>query len=732
MDITYTRLLTIVLSLFSGVLLIVIARKMKIPAIAPLLIGGLFLGPEFSGLVQTESLNGALKFIISLSVATILFEGGLTLNLKGFKKGGRVIVNLLTIGVLVTWFGTTLAILTFFDFSIEFSLLAGSLVIVTGPTVITPLLQKVSVKEKLHQILHWEGILIDPIGVFIAILCFEWFSIEGSAVMHLSQFLLRLAIGVGIGLAGGYTLYYLLKNKVIPDQQVNIFVLTFALLLFGISDLIVHEAGILTVVVAGFILGIKEPEQLKRIHQFKSELTDLAIGVLFVLLSANLKIENFTNLGMNGLFVVFAVLFLVRPISIFCSSIKTELKLKDKLFLSWVAPRGVVAGSMASLFSLQLADLGIPEAQFLEAFTFSIIGATILIQGVLTDPVAKILKVKAPPKKGWLIIGAHTFSQKLADFIRSFNDTKVYLLDTNEVAVKQSTDRGYSAYVGNALSTNSLPDNVISEVGNLISLTDNKELNKLICERWSGVINKKNLYRWSGSKEKIMDNKKNIGTTVFNELDKPSKITYDLNVKESILIRSKIEHSESKMVEGSSFLISRENNKFVFDSMNTEAEGDVLLYQKIAHHLPFYIHPEHIVELDVNNYDDLLKESVKFAVKTHPELNYNEIVKRLLELEKSNPTVLGNGVATPHVKSESVSESICLIVKVKKGLDLNAYDNKQSKLFFVLISPQNDPEMHLILLSDIAKITADTNLIEKIIDEDSFANIFNLLTHFRS
>lgn len=732
MDITYIRLLTIVLSLFAGVSLIIIARKLKIPAIAPLLVGGIILGPEFTGLVQTESLDGALKFIIALSVATILFEGGLTLNLNGFRKGGKVIINLLTIGVFVTWLGTSFLVHFLFGYSLEFSILAGSLVIVTGPTVINPLLQKVRIKERLHQILHWEGILVDPIGVFIAILCYEWFSIEGSAMMHLSQFLFRLAIGTGIGFAGGYAIYFLLKNKFIPEQQVNIFVLAGALLLFGISDLFVHEAGILTVVVAGFVLGIKKPEQFKRIHQFKAELTDLAIGVLFILLSANLRLENFANLGSSGVWLIIGVLFLVRPASIFLSAIGAGLKIRDKMLLSWIAPRGVVAGSMASLFTLELANLGYKEAAFLEAFTFSIIGTTILVQGTLTDLVAKILKVKAPPKKGWLIIGTHSFSRKIADFIQSFGYTKVFLLDSNSEKVEQAAAAGYEAFTGNALAVNSVPENIVPEIGNLLVLTDNIELNKLICERWQGTISKKNMFRWSNEKEDDISSKRIYGMPIFFNMDKPSKVAYDLNIKESILVRSKLEHSDNKLVEGSVPLISLEENNFTFDIINKESKGDILLYQQIAHHLPFYVHPDHIVELDVGNYGDLLQEAVKFAVKTHPELEYEDIVNRLVQLEKSNPTVLGNGVVTPHVKSESVSESICLIVKVKKGLDLNAYDGKTSKLFFVLISPKNDPELHLILLSDIAKITADTNLIEKIISEDSYEKIFETLTKFRN
>ena len=208
METVYIRLSTIVLSIFVGVALSILARYLRVPAIAPLLIGGVILGPEVLGFVDTKSLGEGLRLIIGLSVATILFEGGLTLEASGFKKAKGVISRLLTFGVLITWFGTAVCVYFLFDFSIPMSLLAGSLIIVTGPTVITPLLQRIKIKEKLHHILHWEGVLIDPIGVFIAILCFEWLSIQGSFAGHLGQFGLRMLIGIGIGALGGYCLLY--------------------------------------------------------------------------------------------------------------------------------------------------------------------------------------------------------------------------------------------------------------------------------------------------------------------------------------------------------------------------------------------------------------------------------------------------------------------------------------------------------------------------------------------
>jgi len=192
------QLLTIVLSIFIGVCLFILARYSRMPVIVLLLTGGVILGPEFLGLIDPESLGKGLRLVILLCVAIILFEGGLTLHPKGMKQDSNVIWRLLTVGVLITWLGTAALVHFLLDLTLPLSLLAGSLVIVTGPTVIAPMLKRIQIKEKLHHILHWEGVLIDPIGVFIAILCFEWLSIEGSLFLQLGLFSYRLLIGIVI------------------------------------------------------------------------------------------------------------------------------------------------------------------------------------------------------------------------------------------------------------------------------------------------------------------------------------------------------------------------------------------------------------------------------------------------------------------------------------------------------------------------------------------------------
>ena len=282
-------LLTIALALFFGAGLFVLANHVAVPAIVPLLIGGILLGPEGIGLINTVVLGDMLRIIISICVAIVLFEGGLTLHPEGFRKASGVITKLLTVGVLATWLLTALAVYLIFGHSLELSLLAGSLIIVTGPTVITPLLKRLNVKEELDHILHWEGVMNDPIGVFIAVLCFEWISVDAAAINHLGTFGLRLGVGIVFGSICGKAVLWMLDRDWIPEEQTNIFVLATAIALFSISDIVAHESGILSVVIAGLVLGWQQEQtpRLKNLVQFKSELTEIAIGLLFVLLAAN-------------------------------------------------------------------------------------------------------------------------------------------------------------------------------------------------------------------------------------------------------------------------------------------------------------------------------------------------------------------------------------------------------------------------------------------------------------
>ncbi len=724
MDINLVRLLTIVLAVFFGVTLSIVARHLRFPAIAPLLIGGIILGPEVLGLIDSQSFGDGLRLIIALSVATILFEGGLTLNPKGFKRAGGVISRLLTVGVLITWLGTAAAIYFVFEFSIPLSILAGSLIIVTGPTVITPMLQRLKIKENLHQILHWEGVLIDPIGVFIAILCFEWLSIEGNLLQHFMLFSYRLAIGLAIGSAGGFITVWMIKRKWIPEDQVNIFVLAVALFLFAISDALVHEAGILTVVIAGLVLGWKKPGAIKQVKQFKSELTEIAIGILFILLAANLDLNNFVELGWEGVILILIVLFLIRPLGILFSTVGSELTFSERTFLSWVAPRGVVAGSIASLFALQLNAKGNTDAAFLEAFTYSIIGVTIIVQGLLSGPVAGLLKVKAPPKQGWLIVGSHLFARRIADFISKKSNKICILIDTNVDSINEALVEGFHAYRGDALSTSVLSEELFNQIGNVIALTDNRDLNQLVCEKWSEFVESDHLYRWSPPGAEPHGEISAKGIPIWTRLPKPTQVAYDLRQKEVSLALRKPKKLHQTMIP----LIAVDEGEFHLHSFKDDIKGDVLLFKQVAYHLPLVIKKDHIVlNLEADTYGDFLKKVFTNVFRNNQVLTPELVLDKFKENEANPYFVLGNNVAVPHAFFDNIDEELCIIVQIPNGLKLSQEKDELSKLFFILLNPVNNPEIHLMMLADIAKVASDPELVNKLISAKQKREIIKLL-----
>lgn len=725
MDVSYIRLTTLLLAIFAGVCLFIISRYIKIPAIVLLLLGGVLLGPEFLGLVNPQSLGSGLRLIISVCVAVILFEGGLTLHPHGIQKAPKMIWRLLTIGVLITWLGIAGLIYFILDLSLTMSLLAGSMVIVTGPTVIAPLLKRIQIREKLYHILHWEGVLIDPVGVFIAILVFEWLSIEGDFLMHIGQLSFRLVIGILFGYAGGKGITLLLKKEIIPEENSSIFVFASALFLFGISEYVIHEAGILTVVIAGLVIGWANPPRLKHIKKFKSDLTELAISLVFILLAANLKLSHFIAIGWKVLVVLAAVIFLVRPVSIMICSIGTNLTFNEKLFLSWIAPRGVIAGSMASLFGIQLITLGNPDAMFLETFTFSVIAATIIIQGLTASKAARLLKVEEPEKKGWLIIGAHPFARGIADFIKKTTDGLCVFLDTNDDAIRDLQEHGYQAYTGNALSTEVLPAQVFSSIGNLLAMTDNRDLNQLICEKWSEVIDKKHLFRWSSKGAEIQQHIIGLGLPVWTDLNKPSQISYDLENGEI-----RLQHAAKRKGSSATMLMAESQGKIFFDPQVEQLKSvTILSLLRGVQHLADMIQPQHVLFIEADHYKSALQIATDQIRRLHANLDLKEISQALINREMDFPTTLAHGVAAPHIHSNAVTGPLCVIAKIQKGLSLQTYDGEAVQLLFILISPESAPELHLRLLAEIAKIASNDLKVKQLIAAESEEQLIGLISN---
>ena len=709
-----SALANFVFALFFGSLFTVVAKHLRIPAIVPLLIAGIVLGPEVLGLINTDALGNGLNIIISLSVGIILFEGGLTLDPDGYKKTSRVIWKLLSIAVVITWLGTALIVRYLFDYSWEISLLAGSLIIVTGPTVISPLLKRISVNRKLSHILHWEGVLNDPIGVFVAVLCFEWISVDGHVMVPFGAFALRLAVGIVVGLIGGKLIEYVLLRDWVEEEQTNVFVLAAALLLFGLSDFIVHEAGILTVVIAGLVLGWERntSQRLKQLVTFKSELTEMSIGLLFILLAANLELKNFVELGLAGVLLMLFVMFVIRPLGIFASTTNSDLNLREKLFLSWIAPRGVVAGSMASLFAFRLGELNFTEAPFLEAFTFTVIGVTIVLQGLSGGFVARLLGVREE-KRGWLIVGSHEFSWQIARYLERKAGANCIIVDTNPDAVVAARKNGLTAIHGNALTEDFVDEEWFPGVANLLALTDNRDLNTVICDHWADYLDKHRLFRWSGIDDEMSDK----GIAIWQSMSKPSEISQALLRKEMVLVEKDLADLDDFAEDEWMPLATVAKDEVIVTGAGLEAppSGNLLLLHERVHHLPWYVQPDHVLSLEPADFRTVLSKALKPVCDGNPAINCAELLEDLLDREDSIPTILRNGVAVPHCRCTDIDEPVCVILRIQGGIDLNSHDGDLSRLFFVLVSAESKPEMHLLLLSEVAKIASDEVLVQEIV-----------------
>ena len=515
-----------------------LAWKFKIPAILPLILIGLAVGPLSTFYSEDGNqwiqpiYNGnkgffpddSLFYFVSLAIGIILFEGGLTLKMGEIKKVGGVIGKLISLGSIVTFFGAGVAAHYFFGLDWQISFLFAGLIIVTGPTVITPILRNIPLRKDISAVLKWEGILIDPIGALVAVLVFGFISVNippdllesgaevlqgaddhsagGSYTKHaLLEFGKIIVIGFAFGLAGGFAMYHAVKRKVIPHYLLNVASLSMVLLIFVLSDLFAHESGLLAVVVMGMYLGNSDLPNLKELLYFKESLSVLLISILFILLSANISIDDLLLIYNWKTAILFAVIiFIIRPVGVFLSTAGSDLKFNEKLFISWVGPRGIVAAGIASLFGTKLVEMGVPGAEYITPLVFGLVLVTVLLNATTARLVASLLGVFLKKSEGIMIIGGSRVSRLIASYLQK-NDRHVVLIDSNRINVEKSKELGLDAINANIYSDD-LSDNIeLSDVGYLLAMTGNDEINKQAMTRFGKRFGENGIHRLLTSEE---------------------------------------------------------------------------------------------------------------------------------------------------------------------------------------------------------------------------------------
>lgn len=731
-------ILTLSLAVTAGGLLMVFSRRARMPAIVLLLIGGVGLGPEGVGLVQPDALGDMLGVLVSLAVGIILFEGGLTLNVAGYRAAEGIIRKLLTIGVLATWLTTSALVWLIFRYEVAFCLLAGSLVIVTGPTVIQPLLKRIRLRWRLNSVLHWEGVLIDPIGVFIALLCFEWVvGASGTgALMNLGQ---RLLAGLAIGFIGGEVICYALKRKLVPEEMVNVFTLSCAVLIFGVTEAFISEGGLLSVTLAGLIVGARQPPDLKAIRDFKAVITDLLIGMVFILLSARLDLSRFVEFGQAGLLLVLGVMFIVRPLTILLSGINEKLSWRELAFLSWVAPRGVVAASMSSLFALALMERGdFADPAFLETFVYSVIVATVILQGFTAGPLAALLGLQQKNPEGWLIVGAHPFGRRLAGWLEEACKLPVALCDGNRKAVADARLEGRQAFYADARDVAMIERRAEMEgVGNLLALTDNEDLNELLCQKWRENFGKERVFRWTSAKgDTPRKGEDGYGRVIWSWLPRPSQVGGELARGDALLYA--LDSPELSKEAGRAALAEAMGKRVSLDPAANDKGGSaskskrkVLWLRREQDHLARAIRPDLIVRLETTTRDELLYELAALAARAAEGLEAKTIYQEIVELERAFPTSLGHGVALPHAHLAPILEPVCVVVQLTEGIRFTEEEEDEPvRLIFLVLSPTHETESHLALLGEIARLVRDAETRQKLFEAKDVETLrWVLLSH---
>ncbi|MCS3904278.1 CPA1 family monovalent cation:H+ antiporter [Methylohalomonas lacus] len=496
----------------------------RLPAILFLLIIGIVMGPV-SGYIDPDALFGDLLFpFISLSVAIILFEGSMTLKFSELRGLARVVRNLITVGAAVTWVISALAAYYLLDFSVGLAALFGAIVIVTGPTVIVPMLRSVRPNAKIANVLRWEGIAIDPLGALLAVLVYNYIlSGQGADAFGsvMLTFLKTVGIGTVVGMLSAMATAFVLRHHLVPEYLRNMFVLALVIGAFSVSDLLQHESGLLAVTVMGMALANTRNLDIEDILNFKETLSLLLISALFIILAARVELHQFAVIGWPALGVLAVIMFIARPLGVALSAWGSDLNWRERSLIAWIGPRGIVAAAVAAVFALRLEEVGYDGAAFIIPLTFTVIIGTVIIQSATAAPLAKLLKVAEPEPRGFLIVGAGNVARVIGKALQE-RDFKIMLSDSNWENVRSARMEGLPVYYGNPISDHADRHMDLVGIGRLLAMSGRANFDALAIMRFRREFEPNHLYQLLTSREQRVDDKHNIadkhrGQPLFGE-----------------------------------------------------------------------------------------------------------------------------------------------------------------------------------------------------------------------
>lgn len=453
----------------------------RIPAIVVLIAAGLVLGP-ITGLISFEVEQKAMAELIGLGVAIILFEGGMALKLGEARRVGHGIFRLTVLAPPLAMGLGALAAHYIGGLSWPVAIVLGAILVVTGPTVITPLLQQAGLNKRTASLLKWEGIVNDPSGVLLAVLSFQFFTVAGGDWTEILEGLMLAIVAAAVlGGLGGWAIGRLFRLGFIPAHLKAPLLMVLVLLVFWLSNQIQYEAGLLSVTVMGLVLGNMALVEREPLREFKEHLTLILVSVLFIVIPTQLSLDDLAVIDLRALLFAAAVLLLVRPLTILLSTIGADMAREDRYVLAWIAPRGIVAAATAGLFGPALVDAGHADANALLPLVFLVIGLTVIAHGLTLAPLARRLGLAAEAENGLLIVGANPWTLALASKLKSL-DISVLVSDGGYRGLRDFRMEGIRTYYGELLSEHAEHELEEEHLSHLLAATGNHYYNALVCQ----------------------------------------------------------------------------------------------------------------------------------------------------------------------------------------------------------------------------------------------------------
>jgi len=467
------------------------------PAIVLMLAAGFLAGPVLGLFDPRATFGEMLEPMVSIGVALILFEGGLGLNFREFRKYGEGVWRLVLLGVPLGWLFGALACYYIAGLVWPVAILFAGILVVTGPTVVLPLLRQSNIAPRPAAILRWEAIVNDPVGALCAVIAYEYFRLsqDGATIAGVVPPLVIAAILAGaIGFGMARLVAWSFPRGLVPEFLKAPVLLVTVIATFVGCNLIEHEAGLVAVTVMGIALANDNEATLRSIHAFKHSVAVLLVSGIFVLLAASLDVAQLRAFEWRfGLFLL-ALLFVVRPATILISLLFTSIPWNERLFLAWIAPRGIVMVSISGLFALRLEEIGFADGTILIGLSFAVVVATIVAHGFTIDAAARLLGLRGESRPGLLIVGANPWTVALARQMHEL-DTPVMLADPSWSRLQPAREAGLPYYHGEILNEAAEHDLDFAPFQVLVAATDNEAYNTLVCSEFAPEIGADSVYQ---------------------------------------------------------------------------------------------------------------------------------------------------------------------------------------------------------------------------------------------